>query len=155
MPQTLSFEAKLERISDTLEYYALSVPAKITAAVGTHGPVPVKARVNGGTPFSVSLYPRGGGHHGMRIKAGVREEAKVKGGDRVRVEITVIDRHADVALPKEVADALRKAGALEAYQALPKGEQRYALRRIEEAAKPETRAKRIREAARQALEKRR
>lgn len=34
----------------------------------------------------MSLYPVGGGRHYIRIKAGVRKEAGIQGGDRVGVQ---------------------------------------------------------------------
>lgn len=139
----LSFESQLERLAKEINYFALPVPAEVTAALKTTGPVPVSARVNGSKPFLVSLYPRGEGRHGMRIKAEVREEVKIEEGDRVSVEIAVIDREAEIEIPDDLAKALRTADALEAFKALPKGKQRYTLRWISEVAKPETRAKRI------------
>jgi hypothetical protein len=144
--QQLSFQSRLERIASGAEYFALSVPEKITRSLGKRGPVPVSARVNDSTPFLVSLFPMGGGRHYLRVKAKVRNEAKIKEGDRVRVQITVIDRSAEISVPRDMANALRAQGALESFKALPKGKQRYTLRWIEEAAKPETRAKRIQDA---------
>lgn len=139
----LSFESRLDRISTEMEYFALAVPAEITTKLGTRGPVLVSARVNGSTPFQVSLYPRGGGHHGMRIKAEVRKEVNLQENDRVKVQVEVIDREAEVELPADVAKALRTAGVFDAAKKMPRGKLRYTLRVIEQAAKPETRAKRV------------
>jgi Domain of unknown function (DUF1905)/Bacteriocin-protection, YdeI or OmpD-Associated len=141
-PQQLAFQSRLERIASGAEYFALSVPLKISRALQTRGPVPVSARVNDSMPFLVSLFPIGGGRHYLRVKATVRNAAKIKGGDRVRVHLTVLDRSA-VSLPQDLTSALRAQGALESFQALPLGQQRYTIRRIDEAAKPETRDKRI------------
>lgn len=152
--QKLSFQSKLESISSELEYYALSVPLKITEALGTRGPVPVTARVNGSKPFLISLYPVGGGRHYIRVKASVRKEAKIKEGDRVRVEIAVRDRSVEVSIPKDLASALRAEGVLEYFKALPDGKKSFMLRCIDEAAKPETREKRIQAAVEAAHEKR-
>ena len=146
VPPKLSFQSRLVRLAPGINYFALPVPAKITDALQTRGPVPVSARVNHSKPFLVSLYPVGGGRHSMRVKAEVREAAMIKEGDRARVQITVIDRAAEVSLPKDLAKALRADGKLESFKALPKGKQRYTLRRIDEAAKPETREKRIQDA---------
>ena len=145
-PRALSFQARLERIAVGVEYFALSVPAKITAALGTKAAVPVSARINGSKPFLISLYPRGGGRHGLRVKASVRAETGLKEGDRVRVEITVRDRAAEVAPPADFARALHTAGLTAAFEAQPPGRRSFTLRRINEAAKPETRAQRIRAA---------
>ena len=141
----LSFEAKLENWAEGMDYCAVPVPAKITQALGTKGPVLVMARVNHSEPFKVSLFPVGGGQHYIRIKAKVRKETKTKTGDRVRVRITVLDR-ADVTYPKDLLSALRAERATEDFKSLPPGEQNFILRRIDDAAKPETREKRIQEA---------
>lgn len=152
--QKFSFQSKLESISDELEYYALSVPEKVTRALGTKGPVPVHAQVNGSKPFLNSLYPVGGGRHYLRIKASVRKETKIKEGDRVRVEITVRDRKAEISIPKDLASALKAEGVLEFFKALPDGKKSFMLRLIDEAAKPETREKRIQDAVQAAHGKR-
>ena len=143
--QELSFQAELENWAEGMDYCAVPVPAKITEAVGTKGPVLVMARVNDSEPFKVSLFPVGGGRHYIRIKAKVRKETNTKTGDRVRVRITVLDR-ADVTISKALMSALRAGGVTEDFKSLPPGKQNFLIRRIDEAAKPETRDKRIQEA---------
>ncbi len=141
----MSFLAKLENWAEGMDYCAVAVPTKITEALGTKGPVLVMARVNDSEPFKVSLFPVGGGKHFIRIKAKVRKETNTKTGDRVRVRFTVLDR-ADVSYPKDLLAALRSEGIVEDFKALPPGEQNFILRRIDDAAKPATREKRIQEA---------
>ncbi len=141
----LSFEATLENWAEGMDYCALAVPAKITRALGTKGPVLVVARVNGSAPFQVSLFPVGGGRHYMRIKAKVRKETGTKTGDRVRMQISVVDRAA-VTYPKDLLDALRAQAATDDFKSLPRGRQLFILRRIDEAVKPQTRQKRIQDA---------
>ena len=142
--QQLSFQAILENWAEGMDYCAVPVPAKITQALGTKGPVLVMARVNDSAPFQVSLFPVGGGQHYIRIRAKVRQETKTKAGDRVRVRVTVLDR-ADVAIPEDLLSALRAVGAMEAFKSLPPGKQNFMIRRLVDAAKPETRVKRIQE----------
>jgi hypothetical protein len=133
----------LERISDEANYFALSVPEKITKALGRRGPVPVSAQVNDSPEFLVSLFPVDGGRHYIRVKAEIRNAAKIKEGDRVRVEITVLDRSADISIPKDLMSALRAEGVLEQFKALPIGKKNHLIQWIDKAAKLETRAKRI------------
>ena len=128
-----------------MDYCAVPVPAKITQTLGTKGPVLVMAQVNDSEPFKVSLFPVGGGKHYIRIKAKVRKETETKTGDRIRVRITVLDR-ADVTIPKDLMSALRAEGVTEDFKSLPPGKQNFILRRIDDAAKPATRDKRIQEA---------
>jgi len=151
--QELSFQVKLENWAEGMDYCAVPVPAKITQTLGTTGPVLVMAQVNDSEPFKVSLFPIGGGQHYIRIKAKVRKETETKVGDRVRVRITVLDR-ADVTIPEDLSRALRAEGVMEDFKSLPPGKQNFTIRRIDEAAKPETRAKRIQEAVEAAHQRR-
>jgi Domain of unknown function (DUF1905)/Bacteriocin-protection, YdeI or OmpD-Associated len=141
----LSFQANLENWADGMDYCAVPVPAKITEALGTRGPVLVMAQVNKSEPFQVSLFPAGGGQHYIRIKAKVRHETNTKIGDRIRVRFTVLDR-ADVKVPEDLMSALKTEGMTEAFKSLPPGKQNFIIRRIDDAVKPETRKKRVQEA---------
>jgi hypothetical protein len=149
----LSFQATLENWAEGMDYCAVAVPAKITEALGTKGPVLVMARVNDSEPFQVSLFPVGGGQHYIRIKAKVRQETKTKVGDRIQIRITVLDR-AGVEIPDDLIAALRAEGVTEAFNSLPPGKRNFIVRRIDEAAKPETREKRIQEGIEAAHQKR-
>ena len=145
----LSFEATLENWAEGMDYCAVPVPAKITEALGTQGPVLVMARVNDSEPFKVSLFPVGGGRHYIRVKAKVRKETRTKAGDRVRMRITVLDRAA-VTYPADLLSALRAEGVTSDFKALSPGRRNFIVRRIEEAVKPETRRKRIQDAVNEA-----
>lgn len=128
-----------------MDYCAVPVPSQITEALGTKGPVLVMARVNESAPFQVSLFPVGGGQHCIRIKAKVRKETGTKVGDCIEVRLTVLDR-ARVDIPDDLMIALRAAKAEEAFKSLSPGKQNFMVRCINEAAKPQTREKRIQEA---------
>ena len=141
----LSFQADLENWAEGMDYCAVPVPAKITEALGTKGPVLVLARVNNSKPFQVSLFPVGGGQHYIRIKAKIRQETNTKTGDRVQVRFTILDR-ADVEIPEDLMSALTAEGMTAPFKSLPPGKQNFIIRRIDDAVKPETREKRIREA---------
>ena len=141
----LSFQARLENWAEGMDYCAVPVPTHITKAVATKAAVLVMARVNDSEPFKVSLFPAGGGQHYIRIKAKVRKETKTKTGDRVRIRFTVLDR-ADVTIPQDLAAALVAERVADDFNALPPGKHNFIIRRIDDAAKPETREKRIQEA---------
>jgi hypothetical protein len=151
--QKLSFHAVLEDWAEGMDYCAVRVPAEITEALRTKGPVLVLARVNDSEPFQVSLFPVGGGQHWIRIKAKVRRETNTRTGDRIRIRITVLDR-SDVEIPDDLVKALRAEGVEQAFKSLPPGKQNFIIRRIDEAAKPETRERRIQEAVVAAHERR-
>lgn len=147
----LSFQGKLENWAEGMDYCAIAVPAKITEALGTKKAVLVMCALNGGEPFQVSLFPAGGGKHYIRVRAKVRKQADLHEGDRVKVQITILDR-ADVDLPEDLVKALKAEGALKDFNALTPGKKNYAIRKINDVAKPETRKKRIAEAVELALQ---
>lgn len=138
----LSFEAVLENWSEGMDYCAVAVPAAVTKALGTVGPVLVMARVNDSAPFQVSLFPVGGGQHWERIKAKVRHETGTKTGDLIRLRMTVLDR-ANVTIPDDLRQALHAEALEAAFKSFPPGKQNFMIRRLDEAAKPQTREKRI------------
>jgi hypothetical protein len=138
----LSFKSKLENWAAGMDYCAIPVPANITEALGTKSAVLVTARVNDSAPFKVSLFPAGGGRHFIRVRKQVRKEANLNEGDRVLVQITVLDR-ADIEIPKDLSAALRRKNALARFKALTPGKRNYMIRRIADALKPETREKRV------------
>ncbi len=148
-----SFNAILENWAEGMDYCAVPVPAEITQALGTKGPVLTLARVNDSEPFQVSLFPVGGGQHYLRIKAKVRKKTNIKTGDLIRVRITVLDR-ASVEIPDDLMRALLAEGVVKAFQSLPPGKQNFTIRRINEAARPETRERRIQEGVLAAHERR-
>ena len=59
--------------------------------------------------------------------------------------VTVIDRAA-VPVPGDLLTALQEVKLVEGFKALTPGKRAYAIRLIEQAVKPETRAKRVQEA---------
>ncbi len=148
-----AFHAVLEDWAEGMDYCAIPVPAEITEALGTKGPVLVMARVNESEPFEVSLFPVGGGQHYIRIKARVRKETSTRTGDSIRMRLTVLDRNA-VDIPDDLLRALRAEGLAQAFQSLPPGKQNFIIRRLDEAAKPQTRERRIREGVLAALQRR-
>jgi len=152
-PQQLSFKSKLKRIATGMDYFAVPVPPETTEALKTRGPVPVSARVNDSEDFLASLYPIGGGRHQLRIRNKICKSVNITAGDAVRVDIQVRDRNAEIAIPKDLAGVLRAEGLTKEFKALPVGKKAYLLRLIKEAAKPETRAKRIRDAVQAAQQK--
>lgn len=150
--QQLAFDADLEIWAEGMDYCAVRVPGQITEALGTRGPVLVMARVNDSAPFQVSLFPVGGGQHFIRIKAKVRQETGTKAGDRICLRLTVLDP-AGVSIPDDLMSALKAEGAVRAFEALTPGRRSFLVRRIDDAVKPQTRARRIAEAVEAAHER--
>ena len=150
--ERFSFEAVLENWAEGMDYCAVPVPPAITEALGTKGPVLVDACVNDSAPFQVSLFPVGGGQHYIRIKASVRKLTNTREGDRVRLELVVVDP-GDVEIPEDLMAMLETEGLVEAFMDIPPGKRNYIIRRIKEAVKPGTREKRVSEGLSAAYER--
>ena len=132
-----------------MDYCAIPVPAAITKSLGTKAAVLVMARVNNSEPFKVSLFPAGEGRHFIRVRSKVRKDANLNEGDTVKVKFTVLDR-ADISIPKDLAVALKADDLAIQFDTITAGKKNYIIRRIDDASKPETRAKRIKEAVAEA-----
>ncbi len=70
-------------------------------------------------------------------------------GDRVQVRFTILNR-ADVEIPDDLKNALTAETMTASFKSLPPGKQNFAIRRINEAVKPETREKRVQDAVKAA-----
>lgn len=149
----LSFRSKLERIAAGKEYYAVSVPKKITLTLNTKGPVPIVAWINNSEEFKASLFPVGGGRHYLRVKNKLCKAAKIKEHDPVQVRLKVRDRSTEASIPKDLMHALRAVGLINDFKSLPIGKKSYLLRLISEAVKAQTRSKRVQAAVKAALKK--
>ena len=75
-----------------------------------------------------------------------RDAASVKAGDKVEVTLELDDKPREVDVPKDLAAALKKAGARAAFDKLSFTHRKEHVRAIEEAKAPETRARRIEKA---------
>jgi hypothetical protein len=82
-----------------------------------------------------------------------RDKAGVKGGDKVEVTLEVDDAPREVEVPKDLAAALKKAGARAAFDKLAFTHRKEHVRAIEEAKAAETRARRIEKAVAMVLAK--
>lgn len=82
-----------------------------------------------------------------------RDKADVKAGDKVDVTLELDTALREVAVPRDLAAALKKAGATAGFGALSFTYRKENVRSIEEAKAPETRARRIAKAVEMALAK--
>lgn len=82
-----------------------------------------------------------------------RDKAGVKAGDNVEVSLEPDAAPREVAVPKDLAAALKKAGVLATFEKLAFTHRKEHVRAIEEAKAPETRARRIEKAVAMVLAK--
>lgn len=120
------------------------VPAKIVEALGSGKRPKVVVALKGYSYRSTVAVM--GGQFMLPLAKEHREGAKVKGGDKVEVELTLDTAPREVEAPKDLASALKKAGLTKEFAALSFTHRKEHVRAIEEAKQPETRLRRIEKA---------
>jgi hypothetical protein len=103
--------------------------------------VPVTVAINGHTYRSTIAAMAG--RWWLPLRRSNREAAGVATGDSVTVTIALDEQPREVEAPSDLLKALRAAGVLAAWKALSFSHQREHVEAIEEAKKPDTRARRI------------
>jgi len=122
---------------------AIYTSRAISAKLGTRARVNVVGAINGHA-FRNSMFPTGTGTHYMVVNRQIRDAIGVGVGDRVKVVMEVDAAPRVVEVPADVRKALAKSQkARAAFQKLPPSHQREYLEYVEEAKRPETRARRI------------
>ncbi len=123
--------------------YCIDTPARVSRALSSAARVPVLGAVDG-HEFSTNMMRRADGGHRVFLNAEVRAAAAAGEGDRVAVELRRDAEPHEPPAPEDLRAALgRVDGGLEALRAMPPGMRRDALRSIESARRPETRARRV------------
>lgn len=145
MAETKRFRVLLEK-DPKGETTSITVPFDVKKVFGTGARVPVYGTING-FPYRSSIFPMGGGKHYMVVNKATREGAKVKGGETISVVMERDEEPRVVTPPEDLARALnanRQARA--AWEKLSYSHQKEYARAVEEAKRPETRARRIEKA---------
>lgn len=134
----MKFKTKIEADG---ELTFLRLPFDARAELGK-ARAPVKVTVAGYTYRStVATY---GGEYFLPLRKSHREAAGVRAGQRVDVTVVADKEPRVVAVPPDLARALKKnRGARERWDALSYTHRREHVEAIEEAKKPETRARRV------------
>jgi len=121
----------------------IAVPPAVTAAFGTRARIPVSGTI-AGTAFRGSLTPQGDGTHEMIVNAELRAASGVAAGDEVELIVERDDAPREVAVPDDLRTALDGAAAAAAYFAgMSYSHRREYVRWIDDAKRPETRARRV------------
>lgn len=142
MATTKRFRAVLEKDTDS-EATAIALPFDVAKAYGSRGRVPVRGTLNG-FAFRSSVFPMGGGCHWLVVNRNMREGAKIKAGETISVVMERDDEPRIITPPDDLARALKaNKAALAAWDKLSYTHRKEYARAVEEAKKPETRARRI------------
>lgn len=140
-----SFRIKLEGYEGS-SAAGIIVPFDVEKVFGTRARVPVRGTING-YPYRSSIFPKGDGRHYMVINRETREGAKVKAGDTVSFVMERDEEPRFVTPPPELARALRaNKTAKAAWDKLSYTRRKEHARAVEEARRPETRARRVEKA---------
>lgn len=103
---------------------------------------PVRVALNGYTFRSTTF--RMGGETFVPLCRAHREAAGVRAGQTLSITLTLDDKPRVIAIPKDLAAALRKARLLDRFEAMSFTHRREYVEALEDAKKPETRQRRLR-----------
>ena len=121
-----------------------AVPQAVVQKLGAGKRPKVRVALNGYSYRStVAVY---GGKFFLPLAADHRAKAGVAAGDTVTVILELDTAPREVEVPKDLASALKKAGARAAFDALAFSHRKEHVRAIEESKAPDTRARRIEKA---------
>ncbi|MCI0634205.1 MAG: YdeI/OmpD-associated family protein [Actinobacteria bacterium] len=135
----MRFRAKILTSGKTAT--GIEVPTKVVDALGSKRPK-VRATINSYT-YRSSVASMGGKYM-LGVSADVREQAGVAGGDTVDVDLEPDSESRVVAVPSDLAKALKgDAGAKRFFEGLSYSQQRWFVDGIDGAKKPETRKRRV------------
>lgn len=123
--------------------YCIDTPARVSRVLGSAARVPVLGTVDG-HEFSTNMIRRADGGYRVFLNGHVRTAAGVGVGDSVVLELRLDAEPREPPVPEDLRAALERVdGGLEALRSMPPGMRRDAVRSIESARRPETRAKRV------------
>jgi hypothetical protein len=144
------FQAPLERVSLRSQAVYITVPFDVEQAFGTRARVPVRGTINGyryRTSLSRMREGHGPGAYIMPVSREMREGAGLHAGDTVKIVMQRDDEPRVVTLPDDFARALKGNPEAQAvWDRLSHTHQTEHVRAIEEAAKLQTRRRRIEKA---------
>lgn len=144
----LRFTAVLQPSGRGAGGHLVTVPWDVIAAMGGMGRIPVRATFNG-VPYRGSIV-RMGGSAVLGVTKAIMAEAGVSPGDELTVEVEVDEDPREVEVPEDLRRALDgDPAAAMAWERLSYTHRREHVQAIQEAKKPETRARRIERALEQ------
>jgi hypothetical protein len=136
------FRVLLEK-DDKSEATGIAIPFDVEKVFGTRARVPVRGTING-FPYRSSIFPYRDGKHYMAVNKATREGAKAKGGETISVVMERDEEPRVITPSTDLARALKASKeARVAWEKLSYTHQKEYAKAIEDAKKPETRARRI------------
>jgi len=125
------------------QYTCLVVPGDVAAAFGPGYRIPVVGTING-FPVRTSVFATRDGDRMMIVNKDMQRGCKVGLGDEVTVELAIDDSRRTLPTPPDLARALaRNKAAKSAFEKMAYSHQKRYVDWIDDAKRPETRARRI------------
>jgi antitoxin component of MazEF toxin-antitoxin module len=141
-PRSATFETTVASMGNNT---GIVVPPEVIEQLGAGKRPPVRVDVNGYEYRSTAAVM--GGRHMIGISAAVRAATGLKGGDPIRVTLTVADTPREVDVPADLAAALAaEEGTAAFFAGLSNSLQRYHVDTVNGARTDETRQRRIQKA---------
>lgn len=139
----IEFKAKVWAPMEGKGWTFATLPKAASAKLGKKGRVPIRGTING-HPFRSSAFPDGEGAHLVQVNNDMKQGAGVAAGDVARFSIEPATDDVKVAVPRDLAAALKgSAQARKQWDAItPKAREAW-VRWVESAKKAETRAGRV------------
>lgn len=138
---TATFTGKIESTGTGGGGAYVAVPVNVVAALGGGGRIPVNATFDG-VAYAGSIASMGSGPCLGLLKA-IRDQLGKQPGDTVEVTLSRDTGERTVGIPDDLANALESAGARAAFDKLSYSHRREHVNAVNEAKRPETRARRI------------
>ena len=122
------------------------IPKAVVDQLGLKGMPKVNA-VIAGTPYRGSLMPMGDGTYCLGVLKSIQEAAGVGYGDSITIELELDTAPRTVDLPADLAKAIAQdTKAISAWKELSYTNKKEMARSLEDAKRPETRARRLAQA---------
>jgi bifunctional DNA-binding transcriptional regulator/antitoxin component of YhaV-PrlF toxin-antitoxin module len=147
----MKFEATLEKHAQS-EATGITIPFDVEKVFGARR-LPVKIAING-AEYRTTVF-RMKGAYLLAIPKAFRDAAGIEAGERVTVEIEKDTEERRVEVPPDLAAALAAAGLAEVFGKMSYTHRKEHVLAVEEAKRPETRARRIEKTLEMVAEKKR
>ena len=149
MAEKQIFEVLLEK-HENMDATGITIPFDVEKVFGAKR-VPVKVWINGAEHRSTIV--RMGGKFVLGVPKVFRDAANIKAGETITVTMEKDSEKRTVEVPKDFADALKKADLTEVFSKMSFTHQKEYVRAIIEAKKEETRIRRIEKSIEQLISK--
>ncbi len=139
MAEKQTFEVVLEK-HENMEATGITIPFDVQKVFGAKR-VPVKVWVNGAEYRSTIM--KMSGKYMMAVPKVFRDAAGIKAGEKISVTMEKDSEKRTVEVPKDLAEALSKAGLTDVFAKMSYTHQKEYVNAVSDAKKEETRIRRI------------